>query len=113
MYNAAVKKEGLLRPRVLNTQSVSHGEKDGRPTLWILTVAIFLAAMLSVWSSSKVVSLGYEISVESHRLQKVKEINAKLKSELAMLKSPGRLEPIAKEFLYLAPPGNRQIVIIK
>lgn len=113
MYNTAIKKEGLLRPRALNSQTVSHGEKGSRSALGILTLVIFLAAILSVWSSSKVVSLGYEISIESHRLQKVKEINTKLKSELAMLKSPGRLEPIAKEFLHMAPPGNRQIVIIK
>jgi cell division protein FtsL len=113
LYNAAIKKEGFLRPGALNSQTVSHREKDGRSALGLLTVAIFLAAILSVWSSSKVVSLGYEISIESHRLQKVKEINAKLKSELAMLKSPGRLEPIAKELLHMAPPDNRQIVIIK
>ena len=113
MYNTAVKKSGLTRPGSLNTQILRQGEKEGRLVFGAITAVIFLAAILSVWSSSKVVSLGYEISVESRRLQKLKETNVKLKSEVAMLTSPGRLEPIAKEFLYLAPPESSQIVIIK
>ncbi len=113
MHQIAVKREGLLKSGVLNSQASSRGEKGGRLILSVLTTAIFLAAILSVWSSSKVVSLGYEISVESRHLQKTKYKNTKLRSELAMMKSPRRLEAIAKKRLHLAPPDNRQIVIIK
>lgn len=111
MYHVAVKNENLTRQRAAERHVASRSER--RYMLWIFVLLFFLFAILSVWSRARVVSLGYEISRESRHLQEVMDLNEKLKAEVAMLKSPGRLEPIAKEKFGLLPPRNHQIVFLK
>lgn len=111
MYHVAVKNENLARQKTAVRQVASRSER--RHMLWLFVLLFFVFAILSVWSRARVVSLGYEISKESRHLQEVKDLNEKLKAELAMLKSPGRLEPIAQEKFGLLPPKNHQIVFLK
>ncbi len=101
----------MPRPAVLSSQTVRSDEN--RLAVWLLVAVIFLVAILCVWSRAKVVSVGYEISRENRRLIEAKETNEKLRSELAMLKAPGRLEPIARSRFKLLPPRNHQIVLLK
>ena len=109
--HTAIKRGALPRPAVLDGQTVSKDE--GRPVRWLLIAMIFLVALLCVWSRAKVVSVGYEISQENRRLTEARKLNEKLRAELAMLRAPGRLEPIAKSRLKLLPPKNDQIVLMK
>jgi len=111
LYHVAVKNENLAGQRAATNRISTGAEK--RHMLWILVLLFFVFAILSVWSRAKVVSLGYEISRESRHLQEVSDLNEKLKAEVAMLKSPGRLEPIAKKKFGLLPPRNHQIVFLK
>ena len=111
MYQTAIKRGGLQRPTALGSQTVRNDEN--RLALWLLVAVIFLVAILCVWSRAKVVSVGYEISRENRHLIEAKKTNEKLRSELAMLKAPGRLEPIARSRFNLQPPRNHQIVLLK
>ncbi len=108
MYQVAAKNGGLPRQR---TESRKLAD---RPMLtWLIVAAILFSSILCVWSRAKVTSIGYEISQETRRLRNQVELNEQLRAELAMLKAPGRLEPIAKEELGLRPPKNRQIVFMQ
>lgn len=111
MYHVAVKNGSPARQRAAVSRIAHRSER--RYVLWIFVLLFFVFAILSVWSRARVVSLGYEISRESRRLQEVIDLNEKLKAEVAMLKSPGRLEPVAKEKFGLLPPRNHQIVFLK
>ena len=111
MYQDTVKRAYL--PRAARFAPQGAGRSSSRPLVWIFISALFIAAILSVWSNAKVVSLGYEISNITDRLLKQQRINEKLKGERARLKAPGRLEPIAKKRLGLAPPGADQVVVLK
>ena len=111
MYHVAVKRESVVRTGLFAKGAA--GRSEGRFAMVAVAAALFLTAIVSVWSSAKVVSLGYEISMESRRLNEVREMNGKLRSEMAMLKSPGRIEPLAKDLFHLLPPSNHQIVLIK
>jgi len=79
----------------------------------LVSAAILSSSILCVWSRAKVTAIGYEISRETRRLKNQTEINEQLRSELAALKAPGRLEPIAREELGLRPPENRQIIFMQ
>lgn len=111
MYQVAAKRGGIPKTRALDSQVVRGG--DNSMAVWVLAGAVFLAAILCVWSRARVISLGYEISKESRHLLELKETNEGLRAELAMLKAPGRLEPIARRRLNLSPPKNHQIVLLR
>ncbi|MBE9535905.1 MAG: cell division protein FtsL [Proteobacteria bacterium] len=111
MYQVAAKNNGVARQRALPRKSAERG--DSRMALWLMALAILSSSILCVWSRAKVTAIGYEISQETRRLRNQTELNEQLRAEMAMLKAPGRLEPIAKEELGLGPPKNGQIVFMR
>lgn len=111
MYHTAAKRGDIPKPRALASQATQN--QDNSIVVWTLVVAILFSSILCVWSRAKVISLGYEMSRETRRLVELKDVNEKLKAELAMLKAPGRLEAIARDRLDLNPPRNNQIVLLK
>lgn len=111
MYHLAAKSGGLPRQRAVSCKSV--GRRDRRMAAWLVAAAILSSSILCVWSRAKVTAIGYEISQETMRLRNQAELNERLRAEVAMLKAPGRLEPIAREELGLRPPENRQIVFMQ
>jgi cell division protein FtsL len=111
LYNVAANRGGVARAKALASQEARGS--DNSLLVWALVAAILFSSILCVWSRAKVTSLGYEISNETRRLGELREMNEKLKAEVAMLKAPGRLEPIAREKLNLMPPENHQIVLMR
>jgi len=111
LYNVAANRGGVARARALASQETRG--VDNALLVWALVAAILFSSILCVWSRAKVTSLGYEISSENRRLDELKDMNEKLKAEVAMLRAPGRLEPIARERLDLMPPENHQIVLMR
>ncbi len=85
--------------------------------LLILALIIgFLAlgfSLFFVWANQQKVSLGYEISRVIQEEQALIEENKKLKLELAVLKSPDRLEKKARQELGFVAPQNGQIIIVR
>ena len=111
MYNVAIKREQVVRPSAVSSRTA--GRTDRKYLICSFAAIIFLIAILCVWSRARVVGLGYEISTESRHLQDARVINEKLRAEVAMLKAPGRIEPIAKEKLKLFPPKSDQIILMR
>ena len=111
MYHAAVKQGKIPRSRALGSQVVSGNDRT--PFLWLSVCALLFVAILCVWSRAEVVSLGYEISKESRHLLELRDVNEKLRAEVAMLNAPGRLEPIARDRLNLFHPKSHQIVLVR
>lgn len=81
--------------------------------LWIVVMALFFSeALFYAWCRVQCVNAGYGIDRQTRRHQMlVKERNT-LKIELARLKSPERIETIARTQLGLAMPDARQTVIL-
>ncbi len=111
MYHVAAKNGDFRRARVLDSQEVRT--RESRLAVWVFAAIVLFAAIVCVWSRAKVITLGYEISRESRHLADLKEVNENLRAEVAMLRAPGRLEPIARQRLNLAPPKSHQIVLLK
>lgn len=66
-----------------------------------------------VWSNFERTQLGYDLSQLKKEEMHQKEINRKLRVELAILKSPDRLESVAVQKLGLGQPRPEQIVPLR
>ncbi len=87
-----------------------------RQLLILVIIMAFLAlgfSLFYVWANQQKVSLGYEISRLSQEEQALIEENKKLRLELAVLKSPDRLEKKALQELGFVAPQNGQIIIVR
>jgi len=81
---------------------------------WIFIASILMAvALLYVWCHIHVTELEYQVAQEMSSRERLAEEQAKLKLEFATLKSPRRIETIAREKLQMTYPETEQVILIK
>jgi cell division protein FtsL len=88
----------LARPRLL-------------PLFGCLAI-LLVVSLFFVWSRITVVNLEYDISSLGSRLREVERDNSKLRLEAAHLRSPVRIERVARTELGLRMPTLDQVIII-
>ncbi len=81
-------------------------------TMAVYVALIFVFSLGYVWVRVQVVETGYRLRSLEVRRDKLKEDNRSLMVEAATLKSPQRLEQIAKQ-MGLERPTENQIVFLK
>lgn len=87
-----------------------------RPRLIPLLAFIFLMAMISlffVWSRIQVINYEYSISSLEGELRAQSQQNQQLRLESASLRSPSRIENIARQKLGLHTPSSQQVIMVK
>ena len=98
-------------------QTVRPQEKtsgDVGYSTWIFIASILMAvALLYVWSHIHMTELEYQVARELSSRERMTEEQSKLKVELATLKSPQRIETIAKEKLQMVYPEREQVILLK
>lgn len=80
--------------------------------VWIFP-AIILFAFATVWIRLTVVKTTYELNQANKTLHNLKLENEQLELKLAQLRSPRRLEVLAKQKFKLNPPSPDRIIPIK
>jgi len=81
--------------------------------LIVLMLFLFMGSGIGyVWSNFERTQIGYGLSQLKEEEMRLKEINRKLRLELATLKSSQNLEKLAVERLGLRPPSPEQLVIL-
>ena len=81
---------------------------------WIFIATVLMAvALLYVWSHIHMTELEYRIARELSSQEQIEEEQRKLKVELATLKSPQRIETIAREKMQMTYPERQQVIILK
>jgi cell division protein FtsL len=81
---------------------------------WIFIASILMAvALIYVWSHIHMTELDYQMARELSTRERLIEEQAKLKLELATLKSPQRIETIAREKLQMVYPEREQVILLK
>lgn len=81
--------------------------------LWIVLMALFFAeSLLYAWCRVQCVNAGYGIDRGTRRHQALLKERNTLKIELARLKSPERIETIARTRLGLVFPDSHQTVTL-
>ncbi|MCD6487083.1 MAG: cell division protein FtsL [Syntrophobacterales bacterium] len=95
---------------------LASGRKKGGVELFrlILIALIFMAvALVYVWFRISITKIDYRIAEEMHRGDTLMEENRKLKIEVATLKSPHRIESIARTKLGMCYPERDQVIFLK
>ena len=81
---------------------------------WIFIASVLMAvALLYVWSHIHMTELEYQIARELSSREQITEEQTKLKVELATLRSPRRIETIAREKLQMTYPERKQVIVLK
>jgi cell division protein FtsL len=81
---------------------------------WIFIASVLMAvALIYVWSHIHMTELEYRIAQELGSQERLAEEQSKLKVELATLKSPQRIETIAREKLQMTYPEREQVILLK
>jgi cell division protein FtsL len=78
--------------------------------LVVATSLLTASAVFAVWAHATALRLGYELSAMDREQKQLVRDNMRLRSEVATLKSPARLEEQARSVFGLAPPAPEQIV---
>ncbi|MBL7101789.1 MAG: cell division protein FtsL [Desulfobacteraceae bacterium] len=86
----------------------------GRQLFLIVFMLFFLmgSGIGYVWSNFEKTQIGYDLSQLKKEEMRLKEINQKLRLELALLKSPHNLETKAVNNIGLRQPTPEQIVML-
>ncbi len=80
--------------------------------LWTIPVLIAFA-FATVWIRLSVVQTTYELNEANKTLHNLKLENEKLELRVAQLRSPRRLEAIARQKFKLAPPTPEKLIQFK
>ena len=76
-------------------------------------VLLTLVSIFHVWSRVEVIDLNLRISEAARQLKEEQQENKRLKVEVASLKTPARIEALAKGELGMALPTDQQVVLVK
>jgi cell division protein FtsL len=77
------------------------------------TFILMAILLLYVWSHVHMTELEYQIAAEISTKEQLLEQQRRLKVELATLKSPQRIEAIARERLQMSYPGSDQVIVLR
>lgn len=77
--------------------------------LFLLTII----AVFHVWSRCQVIDLSLKIADMRHQLKDVQQEQLRLRLEGASLKTPARIETLARGELGMALPTDQQVVMVK
>jgi len=80
--------------------------------LFTYLAVLLVVSLFFVWSRITVVNLEYDISSLGNRMREVAQENQKLRLESAHLRSPVRIERVARTELGLRMPTLDQVIII-
>ncbi|MDI6777058.1 MAG: cell division protein FtsL [Syntrophales bacterium] len=83
------------------------------PTFIFVTVIFMTLVLVYVWSHIQMTELEYQVAEEMSVKEQLLEEQRKLKVECATLKSPQRIEAIAKNKLQMSYPEREQVVLLK
>ena len=84
-----------------------------RECLWLMTLGFFclLIFLFLAWQHFEIIRDGYESEVLKREMAQLSEESHQLKLERASLRSPQRIDPIARK-LGLCAPAHDQLVVL-
>jgi cell division protein FtsL len=103
----------VAAPRALSGLDITPHRIDMFKYLMICMIVFTIVSVFHVWSRFKLVDLNLQISEISRQLSEAGQEQKRLKLEAASLKSPSRIEAIAKNELGMALPTEQQIIHVK
>lgn len=103
----------VVAPRPFGGAQLATNRLDVFKFLMIFMILLMIVSVFHVWSRFKLVDLNLQISEASRLLKESEQEQKRLKLEAASLRTPARIETIAKSELGMALPTEQQVVLVK
>jgi len=113
MAQARVDYGKVVAPRPFGTAELATNRLDIFKFMMICMVLLTVVSVFHVWSRFKLVDLNLQISEASRLLKETEQEQKCLKLEAASLRTPARVETIARNELGMALPTGQQVVRVK
>lgn len=80
---------------------------------WVALLVLFIGELfLYTWCRVQCLNTGYDIAAQTRRQEQLIQLQGTLKIEMERLKSPARIERIARQKLGLEKPLPQQVIVI-
>jgi cell division protein FtsL len=83
------------------------------PYLVVVMVLLTLVSLFHVWSRVRLVELNLQIGEANRVLKEQRQDSNQLRLEVASLRTPARIEAVAKGELGMVLPADQQTVVVK
>ena len=113
MAQARVDYGKVAAPRPFGGTQLATNRLDVFRFLMICMVLLTVVSVFHVWSRFKLVDLNLQISDSSRLLKEAEQEQKRLNLEVASLRTPARIETIAKNELGMALPSEQQVILVK
>jgi cell division protein FtsL len=100
-----------VMPDVREVRGTSFGTRYS--TYIIVAIVLMIVFLIYIGSHTRMIALEYNVAAEMSAKEQMLEEQKKLKLEYAMLKSPQRIENIARTKLQMSYPESDQIIVLK
>lgn len=114
---------GFDMAQTAGTQVIIHGRRAKEtadstfgikyPTFIVVALVLMFVAVIYVGSHIRMTKMEYDIAAALNAKENLLEQQKRLKLELAMLKSPQRIEKIARTRLQMSYPSAEQVIVLK
>ena len=95
------------------TAGVMANRSDVARFLMICMVLLTLVSIFHVWSRFRLVELNLELGEASRQMKGLEQENRRLLLESESLRTPARIEAIAKRDLGMVVPKDDQVILVK
>ena len=113
MSNARATYGKVAAPKMGSIDVVLGRRWDLFPYLMVVMVLLTLVSIFHVWSRVKVVDMNLKIAELNRDIREQEQEHNRLKLEVASLRTPARIEALARGELGMALPTEQQVVIVK
>ncbi len=113
MANARTAYEKVAAPRTRGVEAYLGQRSELFPHLMVVMVLLTMVSIFHVWSRVKVIDMNLQIAEISREVKTQEQERNRLKLEVASLKTPARIESLARGDLGMALPTQQQVVIVK
>ena len=103
----------VAAPRTFNGSVLSLQRLDMCRFLMICMFLLTIVSVFHVWSRFRLIELNLQIAESNRQLKESEQEQKRLKLEVASLRTPSRIETIAKNELGMALPTEQQVIIVK
>ena len=113
MAQARIDYGKVVAPRPFNAAELAPHRLDMFKFLMVCMIMFTIVSVFHVWSRCKLIDLNLQISETSSLLKETEQEQKRLNLEVASLRTPARIEAIAKNELGMAMPTEQQVVLVK
>ncbi|MFA7059455.1 MAG: cell division protein FtsL [Pedobacter sp.] len=113
MAQARIDYGKVVAPHPLGGTELAHHRLDIFKYLMICMILFTIVSVFHVWSRCNLIALNLRISESIRQLKEAEQEQNQLKLEVTSLKTPARIETIAKSELGMALPTEQQVILVK